>query len=101
MRLTGRTRHLQHHQGWRSWKRQIFAWRRVHCTQRLYLGVKLGIYPCLIFIGVGAMTDFGPLIANPKSFLLGAAAQIGIFLTFIGAYALGFSPAEVPLIIEI
>ena len=60
----------------------------------LYLGVKLGIYPCLIFIGVGAMTDFGPLIANPKSFLLGAAAQIGIFLTFIGAYALGFSPAE-------
>ena len=60
----------------------------------LYLGVKLGIYPCLIFVGVGAMTDFGPLIANPKSFLLGAAAQIGIFLTFIGAYALGFSPAE-------
>ena len=50
----------------------------------LYLGVKLGIYPCLIFVGVGAMTDFGPLIANPKSFLLGAAAQIGIFLTFIG-----------------
>ena len=60
----------------------------------LYLGVKLGIYPCLIFMGVGSMTDFGPLIANPKSFLLGAAAQIGIFLTFIGAYALGFSPAE-------
>ncbi len=60
----------------------------------LYLGVKLGIYPCLIFIGVGAMTDFGPLIANPKSFLLGAAAQIGIFLTFIGAYALGFTPNE-------
>ena len=50
----------------------------------LYLGVKLGIYPCLIFIGVGAMTDFGPLIANPKSLLLGAAAQLGIFLTFIG-----------------
>ena len=60
----------------------------------LYLGVKLGVYPCLIFVGVGAMTDFGPLIANPKSFLLGAAAQLGIFLTFIGAYALGFSPAE-------
>ena len=60
----------------------------------LYLGVKLGIYPCLIFVGVGAMTDFGPLIANPKSFMLGAAAQIGIFLTFIGAYALGFSPNE-------
>lgn len=60
----------------------------------LYLGVKLGVYPCLIFVGVGAMTDFGPLIANPKSFLLGAAAQIGIFLTFIGAYALGFAPNE-------
>ncbi len=50
----------------------------------LYLGVKLGIYPCLIFMGVGAMTDFGPLIANPKSLLLGAAAQIGIFVTFAG-----------------
>ena len=60
----------------------------------LYLGVKLGVYPCLIFVGVGAMTDFGPLIANPKSFILGAAAQIGIFLTFIGATALGFTPAE-------
>ena len=51
----------------------------------LYLGVKLGIYPCLIFVGVGAMTDFGPLIANPKSLLLGAAAQLGIFITFAGA----------------
>ncbi len=60
----------------------------------LYLGVKLGIYPCLIFIGVGAMTDFGPLIANPKSLLLGAAAQLGIFVTFIGARALGFTAAE-------
>ena len=60
----------------------------------LYLGVKLGIYPCLIFIGVGAMTDFGPLIANPKSFMLGAAAQLGIFVTFLGAYALGFTPAQ-------
>ena len=49
----------------------------------LYIGVKAGIYPCLIFLGVGAMTDFGPLIANPKSLLLGAAAQIGIFATFI------------------
>ena len=57
----------------------------------LYLGVKLGIYPCLIFIGVGAMTDFGPLIANPKSLLLGAAAQIGIFMTFLGALVLGFN----------
>ena len=61
----------------------------------LYLGVKLGIYPCLIFIGVGSMTDFGPLLANPKSLLLGAAAQIGIFATFLGARATGlFSPAE-------
>ena len=60
----------------------------------LYLGVKLGVYPCLIFVGVGAMTDFGPLIANPKSLLLGAAAQVGIFATYIGAYYLGFTPAE-------
>lgn len=61
----------------------------------LYLGVKLGIYPCLIFIGVGAGTDFGPLIANPKTLLLGAAAQLGIFMTFIGAYFLfGFTTAE-------
>ena len=57
----------------------------------LYLGVKLGISPCLIFIGVGAMTDFGPLIANPKSLLLGAAAQLGIFMTFAGARLLGFT----------
>lgn len=49
----------------------------------LYLGVKLGIYPCIIFMGVGAMTDFGPLIANPKSLLLGAAAQLGIFITYV------------------
>lgn len=60
----------------------------------LYIGVKAGIYPCLIFIGVGAMTDFGPLIANPKSFLLGAAAQLGIFITFIAAHAIGFTSAE-------
>ena len=50
----------------------------------LYLGVKLGIYPCLIFMGVGAGTDFGPLIANPKTLLLGAAAQLGIFMTYVG-----------------
>ncbi len=60
----------------------------------LYLGVKLGIYPPLIFLGVGAMTDFGPLIANPKSILLGAAAQIGIFTTYIGAIILGFGMKE-------
>ena len=60
----------------------------------LYQGVKLGIYPPLIFLGIGCMTDFGPLIANPKSFILGAAAQIGIFVTFIGAIFLGFNTAE-------
>ncbi len=60
----------------------------------LYLGVKLGIYPCLIFFGVGAMTDFEPLIANPKSLLLGAAAQLGIFVTFFGARMLGFDVFE-------
>lgn len=60
----------------------------------LYLGVKLGIYPPLIFLGVGCMTDFGPLIANPKSFVLGAAAQMGIFLAFVGALVLGFTPSE-------
>ena len=57
----------------------------------LYIGVKKGIYPCLIFLGIGATTDFGPLIANPKSLLLGAAAQIGIFVTFLGALLLGFN----------
>lgn len=56
----------------------------------LYIGVKTCIYPCLIFVGIGAMTDFEPLISNPKSLLLGAAAQIGIFVTFIGCIYLGF-----------
>lgn len=64
----------------------------------LYIGVKAGVYPCLIFLGVGAMTDFGPLIANPKSLLLGAAAQIGIFATFLVTQLdlpiFGFSPAQ-------
>ena len=60
----------------------------------LYLGIKLGIYPCLIFMGVGAMTDFGPLIANPKSLLLGAAAQLGIFMTYAGCRLLGFTGPE-------
>ena len=59
----------------------------------LYLGVKLGIYPCLIFMGVGAMTDFGPLISNPKTLLLGAAAQLGIFATFFAARATGMFDA--------
>ncbi|MDO4182534.1 MAG: sodium ion-translocating decarboxylase subunit beta [Coriobacteriia bacterium] len=58
----------------------------------LYIGVKSGLYPSLIFIGVGAMTDFGPLIANPKSLLLGAAAQFGIFGAFLLAGAIGFAP---------
>ena len=60
----------------------------------LYLGVKLQLFPPLIFLGIGTMTDFAPLISNPKSFLLGAAAQAGIFLTFIGAAMLGFSETE-------
>lgn len=60
----------------------------------LYIGVKTCLYPCLIFIGIGAMTDFGPLIANPKSLLLGAAAQLGIFVTFAGCRAFGFTQAE-------
>ncbi|HHT62012.1 MAG: sodium ion-translocating decarboxylase subunit beta [Paludibacteraceae bacterium] len=81
----------------------LFAGGQVHWSEfyakgglldYLYLGVKLGIYPCLIFIGIGAMTDFGPLIANPKSLLLGGAAQLGIFATFIGALALGFTGPE-------
>lgn len=60
----------------------------------LYLGVKLGVYPPLIFLGIGAMTDFGPLIANPKGILLGAAAQLGVFITFLGAIFLGFNMLE-------
>ena len=82
---------------------ELFAGGHVHWAEMaenaglldyLYLGVKLGIYPCLIFVGVGAMTDFGPLLANPKSLLLGAAAQIGIFVTFLSAIAMGFTPEE-------
>lgn len=60
----------------------------------LYIGVKTGLYPSLIFLGIGAMTDFGPLLANPKSLLLGAAAQMGVFLAFFGAILLGFSGDE-------
>ncbi len=60
----------------------------------LYLGVKLGIYPSLIFMGVGAMTDFSPLIANPKSLLMGAGAQLGVFVAFFGALLMGFTPLE-------
>ncbi len=60
----------------------------------LYIGVKTGVYPCLIFIGVGAMTDFGPMLGNPKSLLLGAAAQLGIFTAFFLAIVFGFAPNE-------
>lgn len=60
----------------------------------LYLGVKLGIYPPLIFLGIGSMTDFKPLISNPKTLLLGAAAQLGVFVAFIGALMLGFTALE-------
>ena len=59
-----------------------------------YIGVKTSLYPCLIFMGVGAMTDFGPLLSNPKSLLLGAAAQLGVFAAFFGAVALGFTGPE-------
>lgn len=81
----------------------LFADGRVHwdifvqtagLLDYLYLGVKLGVYPCLIFVGIGAMTDFGPLISNPKSLLLGAAAQLGIFTTYLAAIALDFIPQE-------
>ena len=59
-----------------------------------YIGVKSSLYPCLIFMGVGAMSDFGPLLSNPKSLLLGAAAQLGVFAAFFGAIALGFTGSE-------
>ena len=59
-----------------------------------YIGVKTSLYPCLIFMGVGAMTDFGPLLSNPKSLLLGAAAQLGVFVAFFGAVCMGFTGQE-------
>ena len=64
------------------------------CIRDRYLGVKLQIFPPLIFLGIGCMTDFGPLIANPKSLLLGAAAQLGIFVTFLGACAFSLTGIE-------
>ena len=67
----------------------------------LYYGVKWGIYPCLIFLCIGATTDFGPLIANKKTMLLGAAAQIGIFVTFIGAIAIDLVEFAIPVHIEL
>ena len=78
------------HEGYHSYG---YIMKNAGLLDVLYIGVKAGVYPCLIFIGVGAMTDFGPLIANPKSLLLGAAAQVGIFITFLCASAF-FTPAE-------
>ncbi len=82
---------------WTQEQTADWFWSVLHdggLLDKLYLGVKLQIYPCLIFLGIGTMTDFGPLIANPKSFLLGAAAQGGIFFTFVAAAALGMTAAE-------
>ena len=73
---------------------QIGIYEEGSVLNYLYFGVKNGIYPPLIFLGIGTMTDFGPLISNPKSLLLGAAAQLGIFTTFLGAKWLNFSGAE-------
>ena len=78
------------HEGYHSYG---YIMKNAGILDVLYIGVKAGLYPCLIFIGVGAMTDFGPLIANPKSLILGAAAQVGIFITFLCASAF-FTPAE-------
>ncbi|MBR6634225.1 MAG: sodium ion-translocating decarboxylase subunit beta [Clostridia bacterium] len=69
-------------------------WYDTGVLRLIYAGVKSGIFPCLIFMGVGAMTDFAPLLANPSSLLLGAAAQLGIYVAFILAILLGFEPAE-------
>ena len=78
------------HEGYHSYG---YIMKNAGLLDVLYIGVKAGLYPCLIFIGVGAMTDFGPLIANPKSLMLGAAAPLGIFITFLCASAF-FTPAE-------
>ena len=86
-----------HAEYWNMEQSVDWIWMVLHdggLLDKLYLGVKLQIYPCLIFLGIGTMTDFGPLIANPKSFLLGAAAQGGIFFTFLAASLLGMSAAE-------
>ena len=86
-----------HAEYWNQPQSVDWFWEVIHdggLLDKLYLGVKLQIYPCLIFLGIGTMTDFGPLIANPKSFLLGAAAQGGIFFTFLAAALMGMSAAE-------
>ncbi len=86
-----------HAEFWNQEQTVDWFWSVLHdggLLDKLYLGVKLQIYPCLIFLGIGTMTDFGPLIANPKSFLLGAAAQGGIFFTFLAAALMGMTAAE-------
>ncbi|MBP0973507.1 MAG: sodium ion-translocating decarboxylase subunit beta, partial [Oscillospiraceae bacterium] len=86
-----------HAEFWNEPQSAEWFWKVLHdggLLDKLYLGVKLQIYPCLIFLGIGTMTDFGPLIANPKSFLLGAAAQGGIFFTFLAASLMGMTAAE-------
>ena len=69
-------------------------WYDIGFLRLIYIGVKSSIFPCLIFLGVGAMTDFGPLLANPMSLILGAAAQLGIYVAFVIAILLGFTPQE-------
>lgn len=69
-------------------------WYTAGLLNLIYMGVKSSIFPCLIFLGIGAMTDFGPMLANPSSLLLGAAAQLGIYVAFIISILLGFSPQE-------
>ena len=71
------------------YKRQILT--NAGLLDVFYIGVKAGIYPSIIFMGVGAMTDFGPLIADPKSLLLGAAAQLGVFVAFFGAIPVSYT----------
>jgi oxaloacetate decarboxylase beta subunit len=69
-------------------------WYTAGVLRLLYMGVKSSLFPCIFFLGVGAMTDFGPMLANPVSLLLGAAAQLGIYAAFIISILLGYSPAE-------
>ena len=86
------------HKEWFINEQSVINWAEIGqhggLMDYLYLGVKLGIYPSLIFLAIGAMTDFTPLIAKPSSLLLGAGAQFGIYVAFTGAIALGFSPLE-------
>ena len=89
---------LYHQELWTSFMNHEIGYGKILLEGGLldffYIGVKTSIYPCLIFMGVGAMTDFGPLLSNPKSLLLGAAAQLGVFAAFFGAVAMGFTGPE-------